>query len=338
MEMIELVRIAGGAVAAVAAVTLVVAFLRGARAVGRVAVGATFALFAGLVALTCAGAGGFAVPRASLMLVFPLVAVELFALNAVMTLIASGKTTRATLVPLGIAFALAILYTVAPSLAEGAGVPVLTQAVDLLALEGLWASFSLVALVATSGVYRLIGRNLDPGRERAYDYIVVHGCALSGTRPSPVLMTRLDCAFTLWERQGRRGSIVVCGGKDADEPTTEASAMRAYLRDRGVPAKRLIEEDRSTSTRENLRYAKELMDRASGGSAYRVALVTSEFHVFRCVCEAERLGLAVDGVGAPSKGDSWLRAIGREFGAVTVRHLWPFAAVVVLWVVGMLVL
>ena len=45
-----------------------------------------------------------------------------------------------------------------------------------------------------------------------------------------------------------------------------------------------------------------------------------------------------DGVGAPSKGDSWLRSIGREFGAVTARHLWTYGAVAALWAVGLLLL
>lgn len=336
METIELVRTCGAILAAVSAVALVAVFARGARAVGRASTAIAFALFTGLVLVSCAEPGGFAVPAASPVLLFPLLAVELLALNGVMVLIARGATTNATLVPLGVALALAVVYTVAPGFAEGAGAPAVGKAVDLLALLGLWGSFSLVALAASSAVYRLIGQKIDPGADRAYDFILVHGCALYGTRPSPLLMSRLDCAFNLWQRQGGRGSLVVSGGQGSDEELSEASAMGSYLRDRGVPADRIIEEDRSTTTRENLTCSRELMDRASEGAPYRVALVTSEFHAYRCVCEAVRLGMDADGVGAPSKGDSWLRSIGRELGAVTARHLWTYGAVAALWALGLL--
>lgn len=76
----------------------------------------------------------------------------------------------------------------------------------------------------------------------------------------------------------------------SDEVVSEAESMRRYLTEsRHVPADAVLMEDRSTTTMENLRFSKEIMDARSGvqsvpgrrGLAYRCALVTSDYHVFR---------------------------------------------------------
>ncbi len=68
--------------------------------------------------------------------------------------------------------------------------------------------------------------------------------------------------------------------------------MRTYLvEERGVPADAVIEEDRSTTTMENLRNSKAIMDARSGAGAYRAAVVTSDYHVFRTAEYAHKIGL-----------------------------------------------
>ncbi len=327
-------QLAGLALAAIAVLALVAGFRRGARAFCRLAMPALFALFVGIVLATCSGAGGLRLTLGSPAMIFPLLAVEALAINGALVLARDGLAPTGVLPLLG-ALLLAALCTAAPMLAGSPSA--VSAAVQLLALEGLWASFLLVALAAIAGVLRWATREGRlQGRQR-FTFIVVHGASLVDGHVSPLLTRRLDCAVTAWERQGRRGRIIVSGGRAAGGDVTEAHAMAAYLRDRGVPKKSIVEEDRSSTTRENLEFSREIMDRLSGGSPYRVALVSSEFHVFRCLCLADRLGIDAVGLAAASRWDTWMRSMVRELGAVIAGVWWPFAGVALLWALSLVV-
>lgn len=69
----------------------------------------------------------------------------------------------------------------------------------------------------------------------------------------------------MWEKQGKTGVFVASGGQGNDEVVSEAESMRRYLTEsRHVPADAVLMEDRSTTTMENLRFSKEIMDARSG--------------------------------------------------------------------------
>lgn len=221
----------------------------------------------------------------------------------------------------------------------------------LFTLEGLWFSFTFMALLFYSWVYRLLPRR------RQYDYIIIHGAGLDGPRPTPLLAGRIDKALELWNKQHQHGKFVVSGGQGADEVVSEAQAMRDYLLEKGVPAAAILMEDKSTTTWENLRYSLAIInaDRATGvdatssaavassgdvtttpsdvsgtatsSSGFTTAVVTSDFHVFRCAEYAHNLGIKADGIGSHTKGWYWPTAFIREFIAITKAHLWPYLVI-----------
>ncbi len=226
----------------------------------------------------------------------------------------------------------------------------------LFTLEGLWFSFTFVALLFYSWVYRMLPRR------RQYDYIIIHGAGLDGPRPTPLLAGRIDKALELWNKQHQHGKFVVSGGQGADEVVSEAQAMRDYLLEKGVPADAILMEDKSTTTWENLRYSLAIInaDRATGVDAtssaavassgdvtttasdastsdasgtvasngdFTTAVVTSDFHVFRCAEYAHNLGIKADGIGSHTKGWYWPTAFIREFIAITKAHLWPYLVI-----------
>ncbi|WEV63322.1 YdcF family protein [Bifidobacterium sp. ESL0732] len=263
------------------------------------------------------------------------------------------------------------LYFNAPRWGKGVGA--------LIALEGLWFFFTFAALLLYSTIYRILPRR------RKYDYIIILGAGLQGTKPTPLLRGRIDKAVDLWNRQERHGLFIVSGGQGADEEISEAEAMKRYLvEESGVPADNIIKEDQSTTTLENLRNSKVIMDKRSGlddsimplkhASAdnqvvsdnnnqdasssllsfkdktsrvrqmkngmlcpYRVAVVTSDYHVFRASEYAREIGLKSDGIGSHTKSYYWPAAFIREFIAISKVHFWPYAAIVALWAVWMLV-
>ena len=218
---------------------------------------------------------------------------------------------------------------------------VVVFSLGLFTLEGLWFSFTFVALLFYSWIYRILPRR------RQYDYIIIHGAGLDGPRPTPLLAGRIDKALELWNKQHQHGKFVVSGGQGADEVVSEAQAMRDYLLDKGVSANAILMEDKSTTTWENLRYSLAIIraDRASaaadgapaGGSVtsndapadseFTTAVVTSDFHVFRCAEYAHNLGIKADGIGSHTKGWYWPTAFIREFIAITKAHLWPYLVI-----------
>lgn len=210
----------------------------------------------------------------------------------------------------------------------------------LFMLEGLWFSFTFVALLFYSWIYRILPRR------RTYDYIIIHGAGLDGPRPTPLLAGRIDKALELWNKQHQYGKFVVSGGQGADEVVSEAQAMRDYLLEKDVPLDAILMEDKSTTTWENLKYSIGIINNdrtasantasvnaslSSGSSAastisadFTTAVVTSDFHVFRCAEYAHNLGLKADGIGSHTKGWYWPTAFIREFIAITKAHLWPY--------------
>ena len=88
---------------------------------------------------------------------------------------------------------------------------------------------------------------------------------------------------------------VVSGGQGAGEDISEAECMRRYLVEQGVENGRILLEDRSSSTLENLTFSKAAIEDA-GGDPSRVAIVSSSYHLYRAKRMAAALGMAAEGL------------------------------------------
>lgn len=128
------------------------------------------------------------------------------------------------------------------------------------------------------------------------DYAIVLGCQVRADgEPSRALSARIDTAAELLE-QNPTVTVIVSGGKGTDENISEAQCMYNVLVAKYPQwADRILLEDRSTTTRENLLYCAEIIEDL-GGTDQPVTLVTSEYHMARAVYLAGRQGLAVTGV------------------------------------------
>ncbi len=131
-----------------------------------------------------------------------------------------------------------------------------------------------------------------------YDAIVVLGCGLrNGKEMSGTLQYRLDKAIELYGLN--QVPIVVSGGQGFDELVTEASVMKAYLVENGVPESDIYEEDKSTSTEENFEFSKVILDGLFTDD-YNIVFTTNDFHVYRSSKYMEKSGLTGFGVGTES--------------------------------------
>ncbi len=126
--------------------------------------------------------------------------------------------------------------------------------------------------------------------------VVVLGCRVYGERPSRMMVARLKAAQKYLE-ENPDSCCILSGGQGADEDISEAECMYRYLVDKGISPERLYKEDKSTSTRENLLFSKEIIERE--GLNPNIAIATNEFHEYRAQKIAETLGMesgAVSGV------------------------------------------
>ena len=120
------------------------------------------------------------------------------------------------------------------------------------------------------------------------DYIIVLGAGLrEGDQITMTLKDRLDAAL---EVASSDSYIVVSGGKGNDERISEAEAMEKYLVDCGIDKSRIIKEDKSQNTAENLKFSKEKIQESSKKviASVKVKIVTTDFHACRAAFIAEK--------------------------------------------------
>ena len=112
------------------------------------------------------------------------------------------------------------------------------------------------------------------------DAVLVLGAGVNGETPSLILRSRINRAAD-YLRAHPETPAILSGGQGAGEEISEAECMRRALVRRGVDESRLYPEERSTSTQENLRYSRAILEELGVDPAQRVAIVTSDFHLCR---------------------------------------------------------
>jgi uncharacterized SAM-binding protein YcdF (DUF218 family) len=141
--------------------------------------------------------------------------------------------------------------------------------------------------------------------------LIVLGSGTPNGKPSPTLAARLDAALAQAARYPD-ALLLVSGGVDFGGTLSEGQIMGDYLRAHGLSPARIVQEERSTNTEENLRFALPLLAQRGVTPQSPVLIVTSDFHTLRARWMAERLGYAqVGSVGAPTplyvRFNAWLR-------------------------------
>ncbi len=155
------------------------------------------------------------------------------------------------------------------------------------------------------------------------DFLIILGCGIrkDGT-PTPLLRGRIDRALAFYRKQkektGKELIFVTSGGQGPNEVISESACMKKYLLEQGIPEEQIIEEDRSTSTFENMKFSKEKIWKADPSG--KVAFSTTNYHVFRGGLYARRVKMRAVGMGAPTKWYFWPNASVREFVGLLTEH------------------
>lgn len=168
-------------------------------------------------------------------------------------------------------------------------------------LSKTWRSVLAALLVLGAAVFAVfeapVISNAKTDADPQSDYLIVLGAGVNGSAPSLSMVNRLEAALDYLEAYPDAVAIV-SGGQGAGEDVTEASAMHDWLVAHGVPESRIVQEDQSTSTRENLENSFAIIRSRGGDPAGGVAVVSSEYHLYRAKQMARALGAKPLGVAA----------------------------------------
>ena len=149
------------------------------------------------------------------------------------------------------------------------------------------------------------------------DYVIVLGAQWKTTGPSEVLRRRLIQAAN-YLAGNPDTKVIVSGGQGGNEVMPEAAGMKDYLVTIGIDEERILVEDQSSNTYENLVFSGRYLDRQQD----RVVIVTNNFHMFRAISIAKKQGYAnVEGESAGSLFGMGPNNLLREFLGV-LKDFW----------------
>lgn len=140
----------------------------------------------------------------------------------------------------------------------------------------------------------------------SYDYVIILGAKVNGEIPSLSLRYRLESAVD-YAIQYPHVKLVLSGGQGKDEGISEAEAMYHYLKEHGIAEDRLVIEDQSTSTYENLQFSQKIIPEVSG-----VTIISSDYHLARARFLAKQLGWKSDIVAAKTPESVKAKVLIRE--------------------------
>ena len=115
------------------------------------------------------------------------------------------------------------------------------------------------------------------------DVAIVLGAAISDGEVSPVYRERINHAITLYE-EGTVDFIILTGGFGEGSYKSDSQVAKEYALSQDVPEERILIEEKSTITEENLEFSKEIMEE---NDLETVIIVSDPLHMKRAMLMAK---------------------------------------------------
>lgn len=180
-----------------------------------------------------------------------------------------------------------------------------------------WRALLIAGFALLMALEGLVVSGMRATAPPGMDYLIVLGASVYQDGPSPGLTRRINAVMNCLNAHPN-AVIIASGGQGRDEPISEAQCIRDELVKRGVDPARIVLEDKSTDTRENIAFSKALM---SGVDA-KVGIVTNNYHVWRALRLARRAGLVnAYGIASEYTGPTLIHFMVREAVSITVSFL-----------------
>ncbi|MGF6950723.1 uncharacterized SAM-binding protein YcdF (DUF218 family) [Neobacillus sp. B4I6] len=183
----------------------------------------------------------------------------------------------------------------------------------VLLLLGVFAALGLIYI----GILQIkISQYSHKEVPKTADYLIVLGARVKGTVPSLAFASRINTAAK-YLKKNKDTLVIASGGKGPGEDISEAESIRRELVNQGINETRIILEDQSTDTYENINFSKKLIPEGA-----KIGLVvTNNFHLYRAVSIARNYGLQVQGLPAETPWIAVVKSYSREYLAITKFYL-----------------
>lgn len=141
------------------------------------------------------------------------------------------------------------------------------------------------------------------------DCIIILGAGVWGDKPSPMLEDRLLEGINL--NKNNVSSKIIMSGDHGREDYDEVNLMKNYAIEKGIPSEDIFMDHAGFSTYETMYRAKEIF------KAKKVVIVTQNYHMYRALYDAKKLGL--DAYGVCSDPRQYVGATYREIREILAR-------------------
>lgn len=141
----------------------------------------------------------------------------------------------------------------------------------------------LILILYVVTIHTLIQHTADQETPENADYLIVLGAKVNGKQMSLALYNRAKVALSYLE-ENPNTKVICTGGQGRGEEITEAEAVSQFLLENNIAENRIIREEKSTSTMENIKFAKSLLEVDNPN----VIIVSNDFHLFRAKLIAKR--------------------------------------------------
>ncbi len=163
-------------------------------------------------------------------------------------------------------------------------------------IKAVAAGIGIIGILIFLVLEVLIFTHMFDKGEESLDYIIVLGAQVRGDVPSKALRRRIEKAEE-YLKENPETKAVLSGGQGIGENRSEAEVMREELVNAGIEKERLLIEDASTSTLENLQFSARII-----GKEENIGLISQNFHLYRALKLAKKQEYQkICGIAAPSE-------------------------------------
>ncbi|GHU52799.1 hypothetical protein FACS1894132_03300 [Clostridia bacterium] len=176
----------------------------------------------------------------------------------------------------------------------------------------------LIAVIGFASFLYFYGKNDNVTYDETA--VIIPGAGVHGEEVSLLLQQRLNTAVKYYEKNPN-AVFIVTGAQGSQETVSEAFAMEKYLIEKGIPQKNIIKEEQATSTKENIKFSKAILD--DKYKDYTVAIITNDFHIYRANQFAKKEGLKVTHISANTNWKASVACYLREMLAIVKQRVTP---------------
>ncbi len=166
----------------------------------------------------------------------------------------------------------------------------------------------MAVLVIVAGTSIMSAANNPPKSETT---VIVLGCKVNPSGPSLMLKSRIDAAYEFL-KENPDTKCIVSGGQGDDEHMSEAKCMYDELVKMGISKERVYIEDKSSTTRENIEFSKNIIEKEN--FCKDITIITNDFHQYRASRIAADHGLKSYNVPADTPVSMFPTYFLREIG------------------------